>query len=333
MPNFDGGHYFLTALAPISDRILKEGDCPSRACVQILRETLANLPTARQSPASEAGSLNSPFARNRRTHFARFAVLEDVVYNGRDQTDALVSAVADTNLGIPQPVDHLTTPYLLFAADIDAASGDEAELRGYLTGLWADMEPELRAVFRHCIGFESVNDADGFADYIVRCQVETTMPFNDYWVGVPPLQNLNQAALLAPIALPAAVAVVAGVFWLLGNLGLHLGDSLASAFGASGGAWPWGWIAVLAAALTGAIGYGLYRFILHRGSQPLPTAPDSDLPSVLKALYLQQQLTRFAIGQQGADAVSLHRAFGEFLARHRPEDLEHATQTPGVIHS
>lgn len=332
MPNFDGGHYFLTALAPVSDRIIKAGDCPSQACVQVLRETLACLPTARQSPSSEIGSLNSPFARNRRTHFARFAVLEDVVYNGRDQVDALKSAAANTNLGIPQPVDHLSTPYLLFAADIDATSGDEAELRGYLIGLWADMEQELRAVFRHCIGFESVNDAGGFADYIVRCQVVTTMPFNDYWVGVPPLQDLNSTALLVPIALPGAVAVLSGVFWLLGNLGLHLGDRLASVFGASG-AWPWGWISVAAAALTGAVGYGIYRFILYRGDQPLPTAPNSDLPSVLKALYLQQQLARFAIDQQGAGTASLHRAFGEFLACHRPGDLEHATQAPGVIRS
>ncbi|HET8701596.1 MAG TPA: hypothetical protein VFL97_08020 [Nitrococcus sp.] len=332
MPNFDGGHYFLTVLAPISDRILKEGDCPSRACVQILRETLACLPTARQSPSSEAGDLNSPFARNRRTHFARFAVLEDVVYNGRDQTDALKTALTDANLSIPQPVDHLNTPYLLFAADFDAASGDQAELRGYLTELWTDMEQELRAVFRHCIGFETVDDAGAFADYIQRCQVETTMPFNDYWAGIPPLQDLNQVALLAPIALPAAVALLCGAFWLLDNLGLPLGDRLVAGFGADGG-WPWGWLAVAAGAVTGLIGYGLYRFILHRGSQPLPSAPHSDLPSVLKALYLQQQLTRFAIEQQGADAAALQRAFGEFLARHRPDDLEHATQAPGVIRS
>lgn len=332
MPNFDGGHYFLTALAPVSNRILREGDCPPRACVQILRETLACLPTARQSSTSEAGTLNSPFARNQRTHFARFAVLEDVVYNGRDQTDALKTAITNTNLGVPQPVDHLNTPYLLFAADIDAGSGDEAELRGYLVELWADMERELRAVFRHCIGFDSVNDGSDFADYIVRCQIETTMPFNDYWVGVPPLQDFNSTALLVPIAIPGAVAVLSGTFWLLGNLGLHLGDRLAALFGANE-AWSWGWIAVVAAALTGAIGYGLYRFILYRGNQPLPTAPDSDLPSVLKALYLQQQLTRFAIEQQGAGAVSLHRAFGEFMARHRPNDLEHATQAPGVIRS
>lgn len=332
MPNFDGGHYFLTALAPVSPHILKEGDHPPRACVQILRETLACLPTARQSPASEAGTLNSPFARNHRTHFARFVVLEDVVDNGRDPTDALKTAIANTNLGIPQPVDHLKTPYLLFVADIDAASGDESELRGYLTGLWADMEVELRAVFQHCIGFESVTDARGFADYIVRCQIETTMPFNDYWVGVPPLQDFNRTALLAPIALPGGVAVLSAAFWLLGNLELHLGDALLSLLGADG-AWPWGWISVAATAVTGLAGYGLYRFILQRGSQPLPTAPDSDLPSVLKALYLQQQLTRFAIDQQGTDAASLYHAFGEFLARHRPDDVEHTTQAPGVIRS
>ena len=332
MPNFDGGHYFLTVLAPVSQQTLRQGDQRPQACVQALRETLACLPTARQSPASEAGSLNSPFARNRRTHFARFVVLEDVVDNGRDPTNTLVTAVTNTNLGIAQPVDHLSTPYLLFAADIDAASGDAAELRGFLTELWADMEAELRAVFRYCIGFDSVNDARGFADYIMRCQIETTMPFNDYWVGVPPLQDFNRTALLAPIAIPGGMALLCAAFWLLGNLGLDVGDALVSLFGATAG-WPWGWISVGWAALTAVLGYGVYRFILHRGSQPLPTAPDSDLPSVLKALYLQQQFTRFAIEQQGADAASLYDAFGEFLARHRPHDLERPTQTPGVIRS
>lgn len=332
MPNFDGGHYFLTALAPISKQILQEGDCPPQACVQILRETLACLPTARQSPSSEAGSLNSPFARNRRTHFARFVVIEDAIYNGRNPTNALKSALEGTNLGIPQPVDHLNTAYLLFAADFDAASGDDNELRSYLTGLWSDMETELRAVFRHCFDFDTVNDGCGFADYIQRCQVETTMPFNDYWVGVPPLQDHSRASLLAPIAIPGLVAVLAAVFWLLGNLGLHLGDSLAGLFGA-GGNISWGWVAVAAGALTAAAGYGVYRYILDRGSKPYPTAPCSDLPSVLKALYLQQQLSRFAIDQQSSDAATLHHAFGEFLARHKPNDLEQATQAPGVIRS
>lgn len=315
MPNFDGGHYFLTVLAPISGGVLKDGDGPPRSRVQRLRETLACLPTARQSHSSEAGHLNSPFARNRRTHFARFAVIEDVIYNGREQTDSIKAAITGTQLGVSQPVDHLNTPYLLFAADIDAASGAEAELRGYLTALWADMEAVLRAVFQHCIGFELVTDARGFADYILRCQVETTMPFNDYWVGAPPLQDFSAKKLLVPILVPAAVAVLAGLAWL---------------FGAGS---PWGWIAVLAIALTAAAGYGVYRFVLYRGNKPLPTAPDSDLPCVLKALYLQQQLTRFAIDQQGADAASLHRAFGEFVARHQPDDLEHATQAPGVIRS
>ena len=37
--------------------------------------------------------------------------------------------------------------------------------------------------------------------------------------------------------------------------------------------------------------------IVAKAQAPLPTAPDSDLPSVLKALYLQQRFTDFAIAQ------------------------------------
>ena len=54
--------------------------------------------------------------------------------------------------------------------------------------------------------------------------------------------------------------------------------------------------------------YALYRFILHRGQKPLPTAPGSDLPSVLKALYLQRHFARFAIDQQGVTDAGLHAA-------------------------
>ena len=32
----------------------------------------------------------------------------------------------------------------------------------------------------HCYGWEREMGADGFVRLILRCQVETTMPFNDY---------------------------------------------------------------------------------------------------------------------------------------------------------
>ena len=72
---------------------------------------------------------------------------------------------------------------------------------------------------------------------------------------------------------------------------------------------------------------------MARGSRSFPTAPNSDLKSVLKGLYLQQQLVRFAIDQQGAAPADLHAAFAGFLDRTVPADLERPTQPAGVLHA
>ena len=93
MPNFDGGHYFLTALIPIRSNEFIDREGKKTSPVHLLREELAILPKARQSPVSEKNQLNSPFARNTRTHFARFVVIDDAIYNGRNPTDALKVAV------------------------------------------------------------------------------------------------------------------------------------------------------------------------------------------------------------------------------------------------
>ena len=61
--------------------------------------------TALQTPATEHIGLNSPFARDGRTHFARFAVIDDAAYNGRDQRDrdrVLPFALSDRSLDSPQ---------------------------------------------------------------------------------------------------------------------------------------------------------------------------------------------------------------------------------------
>ena len=70
-----------------------------------------------------------------------------------------------------------------------------------------------------------------------------------------------------------------------------------------------------------------------KGGKRLPTAPDSDLRSILKALYLQQNFVNFAIKNQGASDEDLHANFGKFLKEHKPQDLDSPTQDPGVIRS
>ncbi len=72
---------------------------------------------------------------------------------------------------------------------------------------------------------------------------------------------------------------------------------------------------------------------MRKGKEAFPTAPDSDLRSVLKALYLQQKFTDFAIQNQGVDDTALQKNFGAFLDEHKPGDLDNPTQHPGVIDS
>ena len=56
-------------------------------------------------------------------------------------------------------------------------------------------------MFGHCVGFDTVADAATFQNYILRCQVETTMPFNDYWITPPPLTSLKTVLIGTVVAL------------------------------------------------------------------------------------------------------------------------------------
>jgi hypothetical protein len=301
--SFDGGHYFLTVLAPIQNTHLVEYFGVQRSAVQRLRNVLATLPTALQSLATQATGRSSPFARSTRTHLARFAVIDDVRYNGREPVDALIVAASRNAIRLvsPQPQDRLNCHYLLFAAEFDAKDGSVATVRGYLGELWQAMEAELRAIFENCFGFERVRDAASFCDYIMACELETTTPFNDYWVGSPPLKSRLLPAL-APALVVATLCVV--LCWVM-----------------SAPLWLLGLIVAV---------YVAYRGILTVGGQPFPTAPNSDLPSVLKALYLQRHFIRHLIETQGDDAVQIHTKFGNFLAAHQPQNPQ-PSQAPGII--
>ena len=134
MPNFDGGHYFLTALIPIKSAEYVEQDGRKNSPVHMVRNALAVLPKARQSPVTEQTGFNSPFARNTRTHFARLFVIDDVINNGRNPVNALKVAIGSRlgqasavrlNPTTQQPYDQLSQPYLVFVADFDASSGDD----------------------------------------------------------------------------------------------------------------------------------------------------------------------------------------------------------------
>ncbi|HWI85209.1 MAG TPA: hypothetical protein VNT42_02640 [Sphingomonas sp.] len=308
MPNLDGGHYFYTGVVPICNTGIVEHEGLRSSPIHMVREALETLPTALQSHASEQVGIQSPFARSLRTHFARFVVLDQPFFNGRDRADALVSAIRNTDLLEAASVDALACPYLLVMIDFDPADGKD-EPRAYFEELWGKMPEELTAIFRYAYGFADVKDAKGFADMMLDCQVETLMPFNDYWTETPPLPSLSTAGLLAvPIGLAVAGALIG--WWR------H---------------WPW-WGALLLAVALVLIGIAIdYLWVMRRGKKPFPAAPDATLRHVLKALYLQQAFTRFAAEQQDAEPGTLGAAFRDFLSQHKPADLVGPTQPPGVI--
>ena len=196
MANIDGGHYFLTTLIPLKlDPVAcKDGSVTSPS--HLLREAFAILPTAQQSPACVEAGRTSPFSRCTRTHFVRAALIDQPMYNGRDPGLSLVEGLLNRDLLAHQPVDNLSRPYLMFTADFDARPDeDDGGLTSWAEGLWHRMERELRAVFDGCIDFEHVDDGAAFVGWLRRCQIETTMSFNDYYVPVPDLHGYTLDAL------------------------------------------------------------------------------------------------------------------------------------------
>ena len=316
MANIDGGHCFLSTLIPVRTGPVQRPDGSFTTPSQVLREALASLPTAQQSPASVEAGFSSPFARCERTHFVRAVLIDQPMYNGRDGGKALVQALRRVNLLVAEPVDHLQCPYLMFNADFDAREAEaDGGLASWASGLWARTEPELRAIFSPCLGFDALADAAAFADWLKRCQIETTMSFNDYYEPMPDLRGYTlggvgkaiaiAAALLSALALGALVWWQASWWWLLLALPLALAASLA----------------------------GALLVLWRKGSQPFPAGAGTDLPSVLKALHVQQHFALLAADLQGADDASVHRRFGEFVQGLQPGSVAGPTQPPGVIRS
>lgn len=336
MPNFDGGHYFLTVLAPVRIDTVRDAIAGrTRSHRGSLAQKLALLATGRQTAASPLDAWGSPFAGNTLNHFVRLAIIDAPAFNGRLSPNALVGALRGVDPLVPQPDDRLTNPFLLFAADIDAQGGDgpEAALRHYTDTLWATMHDDLAVIFGHCLGFDPTGNAAAFHAWIKRCQIETTMPFNDYWLD----DDLRHApgALQAGGAKAAGIAAVAALaVWLVAAVlsgVLRLFDADGGFVSAVAGVAAWGLIVVPAMiGILALVLFGLYRTVLKTGGGALPTAPGSDLPSVLKALHLQQQFTRFAIDAQGLDDATLHARFGGFLAAVAPSAAT-PSQPPGTI--
>lgn len=314
MPTVDGGHLFLTFLMPVQLGEVARADGTISTPSHILREELALLPVAQQSPVTAAAGLVSPFARCTRTHFLRLFVIDQPMFNGRDPANPLVNAAMGVSPLVHQPFDVLSRPWLAMTADVDRRPNEPDEgFASWAMGLWTRSAVEMQAIFGQCVGFDAVDGPDAFVGWLERCQIETTMSFNDYWPGRPPLAGETLNGLLR-LAGGIALGIVL-LLWLLLSPGS-----------------PWALLPLLLAGLAAGAGVALWR-LDRRGRRAFPAAPDSDLPSVLKALHVQQRFALFAESVQGTDAAVLHARFGAFLAEVRPSDLAAPTQAPGVIRS
>jgi hypothetical protein len=226
-------------------------------------------------------------------------------------------------------------PYLLFAADLDAMDGSDASLQKFTDTLWGTMEGELRTIFNQCYGFDdaTIRTKDDFFRYVKACQVETTMPFNDYWrpadlEKMPKDLSLPIGALNAVNKFKMPILLALGL-WVACFLFAALGHESAMRDAA---AWVarWGTVVVLVA-LAGLGGYLLWLYNAFKRKGQVPFPPGATLPDVLKSLYLQQRFLEFVVANQGTAPADLHAAFGRFVAEHRPKDEGGPTQPPGVI--
>lgn len=134
--NTSGQAYGLTVLTPIRDG----------------HETRL----ARYLDLLEGGD-GSPLARVPGTHFARWVVIGDVVYEGRRQRR-----------------DHLKLGRLLFTSNFDGP------VEAYLEVLGAGLGEVADAVWDNCVGYPGRGDPAAFAGYMRRHQIENALFFAAY---------------------------------------------------------------------------------------------------------------------------------------------------------
>jgi hypothetical protein len=148
MSNQNKNAYGLTTLCPIRNGALTtvmEGLPAEASFSAAVRFRLNTLGLGEQSPMAAVPN----------TYLCRFYVLDDVMYQGT-----------------PAQYDTLKSSYLVFTSNF------HGKLEPYLQGLWNAATESVKKIWQFCVGFDSVRDADGFIEYIKKCQVKTTFFFN-----------------------------------------------------------------------------------------------------------------------------------------------------------
>jgi hypothetical protein len=100
----------------------------------------------------------SPLARVPGTHFARWVIIGDVIYEGLEQEDR----------------DHLKQPRLLFTSNFDG------RLEPYLEALRVGLGESADRIWSHCRGYPGSADARPFADYFRAHQINSSLFFAAY---------------------------------------------------------------------------------------------------------------------------------------------------------
>lgn len=142
MPDVSGQSYAFAALTPIIS-----GSTQGVIHAAELRSVLARLNEL----------TTSPFTKVTGTHFARWNVIDDM-----------------PQLGFPTAPDHLQSKYLLLETDFD---GDRDR---WIDSFVTAMPDVIDAIYRHCEGYPGVDSMADFRNYLVKCQLHTTLDFAPY---------------------------------------------------------------------------------------------------------------------------------------------------------
>ena len=142
MPDKSGQSYAFAAVTPIISGVTQ-----GVVHAAELRSVLARL----------IELTTSPFARVSGTHFARWNVIDDM-----------------PQLGYPTGIDHLQSKYLMLEADFDGDRDD------WISALVTAMPDVVNAIYRHCVAYPGVDSLADFRNYLVKCQLHTTLDFAPY---------------------------------------------------------------------------------------------------------------------------------------------------------
>lgn len=163
MANVSGNAYGLSVLSPI-----RPGHIKGVSYADQIRNTLEDWNLRENSPMVEVPN----------TYLCRYFILDDVYvesYPGGGALDTLADFKPiesdDTRRAAMPKQDHLKSRYLVFTCNL------HGDLDVYLKGMYDSIRDDVESIWQYCWGFDQVKDAEGFAAYIKKCQLTTSLFF------------------------------------------------------------------------------------------------------------------------------------------------------------